>query len=312
MRSLYPMCLRAAVATFVAAVAIPGCAGITGSVEPVATVPVAPPAITLPLNADATRFAVIGDTGTGDAAQRRVAQQLVAAHSKFPFEFVLMMGDNLYGSEGAADYRRKFEEPYKLLLDAGVKFYASLGNHDDTSQIFYEPFNMGGERFYTFKPKDGVRFFTLDSNYMNPEQLRWLEKELSASKSEWKMAFFHHPLYSTGGRHGSDLGLREHLEPLFVKYGVDVVFSGHEHFYERLQPQKGIHYFISGGGGKLREGDIQGGPIHAKGFDQGYHFMLIELTDDVMHFQVVSGQGQTVDSGAIRRPPPPAQLAIAP
>jgi hypothetical protein len=91
-------------------------------------------------------------------------------------------------------------------------------------------------------------------------------------------------LFGGGGRHGSDLRLREQLEPVFVKYGVNVVFSGHEHFYERLRPQKGIHYFTCGGGGKAREGDIEGGPIHAKGFDQGYHFMLVEIMDGVMPF----------------------------
>ena len=174
--------------------------------------------------------------------------------------------------------------------------------------MFYEPFNMGGKQFYTFRPKMGLRFFALDSNYMTPEQLEWLEKELSVSGSEWKIAFFHHPMYSTGGRHGSDLRLREQLEPLFLKYGVDVVFAGHEHFYERLKPQKGIHYFVSGGGAKLRSGDIRGGDIHAKGFDTGYHFMLIELMDEQMHFQVVSEEGRTVDSGVVPRPPDPPSV----
>lgn len=288
------------VVVLLAAAMAHACAAVTSSVEPAAA-PIPPPAITLPSTDGSVQFAVIGDTGTGGSGQRQLARQLTAAHSVFPFEFVLLMGDNLYGSEGAGDYRRKFEEPYKLLLDAGVMFYASLGNHDDTNQIFYERFNMGGRRFYTFTPQNDVRIFALDSNYMSPDQLQWLEKELSGSDAEWKIAFFHHPLYSTGGRHGSDVTLRRQLEPVFVKYEVDVVFSGHEHFYERLRPQKGIHYFTSGGGGKLRRGDIEGGPIHDAGFDEGYHFMLIEIVDDVMHFQVVSAQGVTVDSGTVMR-----------
>ena len=282
------------------------CVGIANPVARITT-PIPPPAIVLPLTAGSVRFAVIGDTGTGDFAQRLVARQLTAAHAAFPFGFVLMTGDNLYGSEERADYREKFEEPYKALLDAGVKFYASLGNHDETTQIYYEPFNMGKKRFYTFKPQDGVRFFALDSNHMNPEQLEWLEGALQDSRSEWKIAFFHHPLYSTGASHGPDLILREQLEPIFVKYGVNAVFSGHEHFYERLRPQKGVQYFISGGGGKLSEGDIQGGSIHAKGFDSGYHFMLIEITGNAMQFQVISGRGNTVDSGRITRSPDPAR-----
>jgi 3',5'-cyclic AMP phosphodiesterase CpdA len=160
---------------------------------------------------------------------------------------------------------------------------------------------MNGERFYTFKPKPGVRIFSLDSNYMDPSQLQWLEKELAASGSDWKIAFFHHPLYSSGGTHGSDTKLREQLEPLFLKYGVDAVFSGHEHFYERIKPQKGIYYFVSGGAGKLREGDVGKSDLTAKAFDSGYHFMLIELGKDVLNFQVISDQGKVVDSGALPR-----------
>jgi len=298
MRALLRM--RCQLSFLIAAAIAPACAT---AVNPVAFPPVEPPALSLPVQPESARFAVIGDTGTGGADQWRLAQQLIAAHSKFPFEFVLMTGDNMYGSESQQDFVNKFEAPYKPLLEAGVKFYASLGNHDDTDQVFYEPFNMGGERFYTVKPKDDLRIFAIDSNYMSEEQRGWLEKELTASTSRWKVAFFHHPLYSTGGRHGSDLPLRAALEPLFVKHGVDVVFTGHEHFYERLKPQQGVHYFVSGGGGKLRRGDIGGGAIHAKGFDEGFHFMLIEVIGDAMHFQVINEVGKTVDSGAIKHPP---------
>jgi hypothetical protein len=249
---------------------------------------------------DTLRFAVIGDSGTGDSNQYRLAKVFTDIHQRFPYEFVLMMGDNMYGSENARDFQRKFEIPYKPVLDKNVKFYASLGNHDSTNQRMYKLFNMNGERFYTFKPKDGIRFFALDSNYMDRTQLQWLEKELAASGSDWKIVYFHHPIYSSGGRHGSDTALRDQLEPLFVKYGVDVVLAGHEHFYERLKPQKGIHYFISGGAGKLRRGDV-GGRYTEKAFDQGFHFMLLEIDGNQMHFQVISDQAKTVDSGVITR-----------
>ena len=236
----------------------------------------------LPNKPDSVKFAIIGDSGTGSSAQYKVAEQLIASRAKFPYEFVLMMGDNLYSGSGQKDYQKKFEVPYKPLLDAGVKFYATLGNHDNANEKFYKPFNMNGERFYTFKPKPGVRIFALDSNYMDKTQLDWLEKELAASGSDWKIAFFHHPLYSSGGTHGSDTKLREQLEPLFLKYGVDAVFSGHEHFYERIKPQKGIYYFISGGAGKAaqrrRREDRPDGeglrhrlPLHAGRGRQGRH-----------------------------------------
>ena len=257
--------------------------------------------ITLPNTKDSVKIAIIGDSGTGDSAQYKIAEQLIASRQKFPFEFALMMGDNLYGGNTPKDYDKKFETPYKPLLDSGMKFYASLGNHDNPNERMYKMFNMNGERFYTFKPKNNVRFFALDSNYMDKPQLQWLEKELAASGSDWKIVFFHHPIYSSGGTHGSDLQLREQLEPLFLKYGVDAVFSGHEHFYERIKPQKGIYYFVSGGAGKVRKGDVGKTPLTAKAFDTGYHFMLIEFSKDTMHFQVISEEGKTIDSGALPR-----------
>ena len=261
----------------------------------------APQGVAPPSKAEVLKFAIIGDSGTGDSAQYKVAEQLIASRATFPYEFVIMLGDNLYYGSGEKDYQKKFEAPYKRLLDSGLKFYATLGNHDNTNEKFYKPFNMNGERFYTFRPKPGVRFFALDSNYMDKSQLDWLEKELAASGSDWKIAFFHHPLYSSGATHGSDTKLRDQLEPLFLKYGVDAVFSGHEHFYERIKPQKGIYYFVSGGAGKVRAGDVEKTSLTAKAFDTGYHFMLIEVGKDVLNFEVVTDQGKIIDSGALPR-----------
>jgi hypothetical protein len=257
--------------------------------------------LTLPNKPDSLKFAIIGDSGTGSKSQYSVADKLVASRAKLPYEFVLMMGDNLYIGSDAKDFKKAFETPYKPLLDAGVKFYAALGNHDNPNERFYKGFNMNGERFYTFRPKLGIRIFALDSNYMDKPQLAWLEKELAASGSDWKICFFHHPIYSSGGAHGSDLQLRTLLEPLFLKYGVDAVFAGHEHFYERIKPQKGIYYFTSGGAAKLREGDVGRTELTEKKFDSGYHFMLLEIVKDTLNFQVITEQGKTVDSGALPR-----------
>ena len=147
--------------------------------------------------------------------------------------------------------------PYKPLLDGGVKFYAALGNHDDPSERFYKPFNMNGERYYSFKPCDAASGSSRSTApTWTSKQLKWLDDQLAASGSDWKIAFFHHPPYSSGETHGSDETLRTQLEPLFVKYGVNVVLTGHEHFYERIKPQKGIAYFITGSSAKLREGNI--------------------------------------------------------
>jgi len=247
---------------------------------------------------DSVKFLVLGDTGTGDRAQYEVAAQAWKSHQVFPYEFAIMLGDNLYGSERPQDYANKFERPYKPLLDANVQFHASLGNHDDPNQRYYKPFGMNGQRYYTYQKKD-VRFYALDSNYMDKDQLAWLDKELRESNAKWKIAYFHHPLYSSGGRHGSEIDLREIVEPLFIKYGVDLVFAGHEHFYERLKPQKGIHYFTAGGSAKLRRGDVRVGALTAMAFDTEQSYMVVEIDGDVMRFQAISRRGKVIDSGEI-------------
>jgi 3',5'-cyclic AMP phosphodiesterase CpdA len=265
----------------------------------------APPAeATVPLpNQDGSfKFAVLGDFGTGDRPQYQLAEQMFAVYKKFKYDSVMLVGDNLYGSQRPQDFRTKFEVPYKPLLDAGVKFYASLGNHDAREQRYYKPFNMEGQLYYTFNPRPNVRFFALESTYPVPEQFQWLEKELKASGSDWKIAFFHHPLYSSGDRHGSDIRLREVLEPLFLRYNVSVVLTGHDHFYERVKPQKGIAYFVTGSGGQLREGNIdRRSGLTAKGFDTDLAFMVAEIAGDQMYFNAISRTGQIVDSGAITR-----------
>ena len=256
----------------------------------------------VPNKAGSVKFAVIGDTGTGGKDQVAIAKELATWRTRFPYEFVVMTGDNMYGGEKASDFKKKFEIPYKPLLDGGVKFYASLGNHDDAAiQRNYKLFNMNGERFYSFKPKAGVRLFAIDSNYVDQKQLEWLDKELAASGSEWKIMFFHHPLYSSGETHGSAELQRGLLEPVFVKHGVNVVLAGHEHFYERIKPQKGIAHFTLGSSAKLRKGDLQKSDLTAYGNDTDYAFMLVEIIGDELFFQTLSQKGVTLDAGSIKR-----------
>lgn len=255
------------------------------------------------------RFAVIGDTGTGEEPQYAIGAQLAEYHKVFPFDFVMMLGDNVYGGESPKDLAGKFENPYKRLLSEQVKFYAALGNHDHPSQRRYKYFNMNGERYYTFKPQDGARFFVLDSNYMDQPQVEWLERELAGSGSEWKICVFHHPMYSSGKHHGSDVRLRKLLEPLFVKYGVNVALSGHDHIYERTKPQNGVTYFVCGNSGQLRKGDLARTDLTARGFDQDRAFMLVEISGDELSFQTVSRTGRTVDSAVLTRHVSPAKIS---
>jgi 3',5'-cyclic AMP phosphodiesterase CpdA len=259
-------------------------------------------AVELPLLDGSVRFAVIGDNGTGDPPEYDVGRQMAAARARFPFEFVIMLGDNMYGRQQPQDFVDKFERPYAALLQAGVPFYATLGNHDNPNNRSYKGFNMGGERYYTFVRKH-VRFVVLDSNLMDAKQLAWLEGTLKAAEEPWKVCYFHHPLYSEAGRHGPNVELRVAIEPMLVRYGVNVVFSGHEHVYERIRPQKGITYFIDGSSGQLRRGDMSPTAMTAASFDQDQTFMLVEIAGESLFFKAISRSGLTVDSGAIPRRP---------
>jgi hypothetical protein len=200
--------------------------------------------------------------------------------------------------------------PYKALLDAGVQFYATLGDHDDTNERSYKPFNMNGANYYTYR-KRNMRFFALDSTYMDPKQLAWLETQLrDAGNGDWKICYFHHALYSSGKFHGPARDLRKVLEPLFVKYGVDIVFAGHEHVDERVRPQQGIYYFTEGASGQLRAGNLVPSAITAAGFDTDRSFMMIEIAGDDLYFAATSRMGAAVDSGVIHRTIRPASEHI--
>jgi len=254
----------------------------------------------LPNRPGSVKFAAIGDNGTGDQPQYEIADQMSRLHKAFPFDLVIMLGDNMYGGQQPADFVKKFEMPYAPLLSAGVKFQASLGNHDRAENVSYKPFNMNGQRYYSYT-RNNVRFFALDSTRMDDKQLAWIDTSLQQATEDWKICYFHHPLYSNADRHGASVDLRVRLEPIFIKHGVNVVFSGHDHVYERVKPQKGISYFVSGAAGQLRRGNMSPTEQTAAYFDQDQSFMAVEIAGSEMYFEAVSRSGKIVDTGTIMR-----------
>lgn len=237
---------------------------------------------------------------------------MTAFHDERPYTQVLLLGDNIYPDGNPADLVPKFEQPYAELLRRGVRFNAVLGNHDighergREAQVNYKPFNMGGRSYYSFAPADGatterlLEFFALDSNNVDAEQIRWLDRALAASTARWKIAMLHHPLYSSAKRHGSDPALRAALEPLFVRHGVAIVFAGHDHVYERTKIIDGVQYFVTGAGAKLRKGDLDpGSRFFAAGDDSTNSFMFIELTPQRFAFWSIDAAGRILDAGTL-------------
>ena len=158
-----------------------------------------PTPIPLPDKPGSLRFAVIGDSGRGSTEQYQLAQQMVIQRERFPFDFVLMLGDNIYDSWTPEDYAAKFERPYKALLDDGVTFYAARGNHDGREQWLYPGFNTGGNRYFTFTKTEGVlkplggksvQFFAIDTVDLDAIQLQWLREQLEKSNGRLEDHFF--------------------------------------------------------------------------------------------------------------------------
>src|SRR5262245_55282721 len=165
---------------------------------------------------DKVRFAILGDWGTGDSDESGIAAEMVSAYQRTPYDFIIAAGDNIYPNGSPRHFRKNFEQPFSRLLDERLKFYAVLGNHDVEQgrheQCDYPLFNMTGRCYYTLRQGDGlVEFFMLDSTDFDGAQASWLERELQSSQAKWKIAVFHHPIYSSGKTHGSAKGLRKVL-----------------------------------------------------------------------------------------------------
>lgn len=199
------------------------------------------------------RFLAVADTGSGDANQRAVGQQMAVVHQRRPVDLVLLGGDNIYPSGDLALVENTFRRPYAELLRAGVPFHAVLGNHDirtanGAPQLAYGPFGMKG-RFYNLR-RGPVEFFMLDTNGNADwqRQITWLRTVLAQSRAPWKVVMGHHPIYSSGF-YGNDPQLAAKLSSLMRRHGVQLYINGHDHNYERSKPINGITYLVVGGGG---------------------------------------------------------------
>jgi 3',5'-cyclic AMP phosphodiesterase CpdA len=207
-------------------------------------------------SAPAQRFAAAGDVGTGDEVERRTADTMDYVEGGVEYDALLLLGDNVYPNGDPAGVSRTVFEPFDAVLDGGTELVAVLGNHDvrdDHGDRQAAALGMPA-RWYSERIGD-VLVIALDSTQPDdPEQLAWLQATLQQEQAPWTIALLHHPPYS-GGYHGSDLTAREQFAPLFVRYGVDLVLSGHDHDYQRSVPIDGVTYVVTGAAAALRPTD---------------------------------------------------------
>jgi hypothetical protein len=267
-------------------------------------------------------FVVMGDAGCGCSGQDAVAKRLVQWYSEKPFNVVLMTGDNIYGRDSRRRggsrllFEERFDRYYDPLLKQGVKFYASLGNHDMETSAGRDliadraRFNILGKRgYYSFTPDVTVRgrslvtFVALNSVTLDndPDQVAWLGRTLTDGNSLWEIPFFHHPIYTPPGKHEDDVEIRNIIEDVLVAAGIKVTFSGHNHFYARMKPQNGIIHFITGGGGRSLKTPVKDEKTATA--VEAYHFVYVELYPEKLNFWMVPSSGEPVDAGSIVQEP---------
>jgi 3',5'-cyclic AMP phosphodiesterase CpdA len=260
---------------------------------------------------DAATFAVLGDNGTGGRNAMDIARQMARTYQDTPYGLVVLLGDISYYGSIADRYEEVFLEPLGPLLDAGVVFELAVGNHE----LEYEPSSeanreivrrlevVGEEGAFYSVVWGPVEIFIIDSSTpqvtgaAGPEQITWLQGALAASTAPWKVAALHHPPYSSGG-HGSDIAVREALEPLFVEYGVDFVLTGHDHHYERTVPIDGVTYVVSGAGSKLRGTRTSNFTAVA---ENRLQFMVAEATTDTICLRAIDVDGVVIDEFSLVR-----------
>lgn len=251
------------------------------------------------------RFLALADSGSGDANQRAVGEQMAAVHRRRPVDLVLLGGDNIYPDGDLARIDATFRRPYAELLSAGVPFHAVLGNHDIRTangdpQVAYRPFGMEG-RFYNLR-RGPVEFVMLDTN-VNADwqrQTSWLRTVLARSTAPWKVVVGHHPIYSSG-LYGNDPQLQARLAALMARHGVQLFINGHEHHYERSLPIDGITYLVVGGGGASLRPVIPS-PQSARAVS-AYSFAEIEAGPHELSLSAWDRDGRLIDRAVIAHRP---------
>lgn len=248
-------------------------------------------------------FAVVGDTGRGNRAQYAVARAMARHHQETAFPLVLLTGDNIYEDGEMAKVRKVFEKPYRPLLKQAVQFRAVLGNHDiregnGNGQVAYPGFNMDG-RYYSFR-RGLAHFFALDTNENSDwdQQLAWLKSTLANSDAPWKIIYGHHPIYSSGSRHGNSPDLIEKLCPIFQQYAVQLYCCGHDHNYERTHPIQGTTYLISGAGSGTRPVGKSAWTAYS---EEILSFASVQVHPDKLLITGLDRQNNVIDQGVIPR-----------
>jgi hypothetical protein len=238
-------------------------------------------------------FAVYGDTRTGHDRHRTVVDRLLALAP----DIALHTGDLVTSGSSASDWETFLSIEHPLM--ARLAIFPTLGNHEQDNPFYFDLFYLpGSERWYTFDygparfvclQIDGIASFGRSS-----EQYTWLETTLAANTQPWLFVYFHVPPYSALREDDFQLAVRQMLVPLFQQYGVDAVFNGHHHDYQRILVN-GITYLVTGGGGAETYPVTQSYP-GLLAYYNGLHVVYITLTGETLTGQAMTPEGEVFDT----------------
>ncbi len=271
--------------------------------EAVTTPPPATGASTAPPSPDTeaplVRLAVLGDAGTRESMQRRVAAQVAAADRLGrPFDALLITGDLVYEEGDAELTEESVVHPYAATFTV-PEIIASLGNHDVDGDEGDEIMQRLGRPGVVYTQDVGpVRVIVLDSNHVSSAQTAWLGRILDQPRpaGTWVVTVMHHPAF-TSGEHGSEDSVRRSWVPLFARHGVNLALAGHDHDYERTKPQNGVTYIVSGGGGaELRD---VGRSSFTAASAKKHHFVDLNVFADRIEGRAVDANGTAFDTFSI-------------
>lgn len=268
------------------------------------------PGASIPEQPGSWKFSAIGDYGSGSQALNDVTDNIARSNPKL----VLTLGDNVYWNGTEKDFQKRWDPPnYFGDIRKNFPVMPALGNHDLASDPTGAPYfkrfpELKNARYYMFN-KGGVHFVALNSNESlapGSPQYKWLEKDLAKAKDDWKVVYFHHPMYSAYRQQKTPL--KEHLGPLMAKYGVNLLLTGHEHNYTRTKAlnDAGTVEIISGGGGHtLYPFTEKQGPIVAYR-DVEFGHVNFEVTKDKLIGRYVVRDGSVRDTFVIEKETAPS------
>lgn len=266
-------------------------------------------------SSDSLSFFFVGDSGTGGKAPASVAAQMAAlSDSGQRPEAVMLLGDNVLGATPfSIAVLDRFYEPFRPVIERHIPFHAILGNHDYAArrtdkELRFKPFNMNGRDHYQADFGDGlVSFFaiTAETALDSDVQINWLRTALAASASRWNVLLCHEPLHAGKIHHKDNKELYAALMPIITAApGIDLVFSGHNHVYERRKVHSGIQHLTIGTGGKLcRKGPFLEDPDRVVGHMKSRAFLAAKFSIDNVAIQVIDDQGKTIDSFTVTKAP---------